>query len=55
MASVFSPVKEMKADEYKRVTEVTYLGVVYGTLAALKRMLPRNRGTIVQVGSALVQ
>ena len=54
MASVFSPVKEMKADEYKRVTEVTYLGVVYGTLAALKRMLPRNRGTIVQVGSALV-
>ena len=54
MASVFSPVKEMKAEEYKRVTEVTYLGVVYGTLAALKRMLPRNRGTIVQVGSALV-
>jgi NADP-dependent 3-hydroxy acid dehydrogenase YdfG len=54
MASVFSPVKEMKADEYKRVTEVTYLGVVYGTLAALRRMLPRDRGTIVQVGSALV-
>jgi NADP-dependent 3-hydroxy acid dehydrogenase YdfG len=54
MASVFSPVKEMKAEEYKRVTEVTYLGVVYGTLAALKRMLPRDRGTIVQVGSALV-
>ena len=53
MASVFSPVKEMQADEYKRVTEVTYLGVVYGTLAALKRMLPRDRGTIVQVGSAL--
>jgi short-subunit dehydrogenase len=53
MASVFSPVKEMKAEEYKRVTEVTYLGVVYGTLAALKRMLPRGRGTIVQVGSAL--
>ena len=51
--SVFSPVKEMKADEYKRVTEVTYLGVVYGTQAALKRMLPRDRGTIVQVGSAL--
>jgi short-subunit dehydrogenase len=51
--SVFSPVKEMKSDEYKRVTEVTYLGVVYGTQAALKRMLPRNRGTIVQVGSAL--
>src|SRR5579884_3076467 len=53
MASVFSPVKEMKPEEYKRVTEVTYLGYVYGTLAALKRMLPRNRGTIVQVGSAL--
>jgi short-subunit dehydrogenase len=53
MVSVFSPVKEMKAEEYKRVTEVTYLGFVYGTLAALKRMLPRNRGTIVQVGSAL--
>src|SRR5207249_2330582 len=40
-------------DEVKRVTEVTYLGVVYGTLAALERMLPRDRGTIVQVGSAL--
>jgi short-subunit dehydrogenase len=53
MASVFSPVKQMRPEEYKRVTEVTYLGVVYGTLAALKRMLPRNRGTIVQVGSAL--
>ena len=54
MTSVFSPVKEMKPEEYKRVTEVTYLGAVYGTLAALKRMLPRNRGTIIQVGSALV-
>ena len=53
MASVFSPVKEMQPEEYKRVTEVTYLGVVYGTLAALKRMLPRDRGMIVQVGSAL--
>ncbi|HEX7314560.1 MAG TPA: SDR family oxidoreductase [Pyrinomonadaceae bacterium] len=53
MLSVFSPVKEMKAEEYKRVTEVTYLGYVYGTLAALKRMLPRDHGTIVQVGSAL--
>jgi NADP-dependent 3-hydroxy acid dehydrogenase YdfG len=53
MASVFSPVQEMKPEEYKRVTEVTYLGVVYGTLAALKRMLPRDRGTIVQIGSAL--
>jgi enoyl-[acyl-carrier-protein] reductase (NADH) len=53
MTSVFSPVKEMTADEFHRVTEVTYLGVVYGTLAALRRMLPRNRGSIVQVGSAL--
>lgn len=53
MASVFSPVKEMEPEEYKRVSDVTYLGVVYGTLAALKRMLARNRGTIVQVGSAL--
>lgn len=53
MVSVFSPVKSMTADEYKRVTEVTYLGVVYGTLAALKRMLPRDRGVIVLVGSAL--
>jgi len=53
MVSVFSPVKELQPDEIKRVTEVTYLGVVYGTLAALKRMLPRDRGAIVQVGSAL--
>src|SRR5207237_6170416 len=53
MASVFSPAREMTPEEYKRVTEVTYLGQVYGTLAALQRMLPRDRGTIVQVGSAL--
>ena len=53
MTSVFSPVKEMTAEEFKRVTEVTYLGYVYGSLAALKRMLPRDRGTIVHVGSAL--
>jgi NAD(P)-dependent dehydrogenase (short-subunit alcohol dehydrogenase family) len=53
MVSVFSPVRKMKPEEYRRVTEVTYLGVVYGTMAALKRMLPRDRGTIVQVGSAL--
>jgi len=53
MASVFSPIKEMTAEEFKRVTEVTYLGYVYGTLAALKRMLRRDRGTIVHVGSAL--
>jgi NAD(P)-dependent dehydrogenase (short-subunit alcohol dehydrogenase family) len=53
MVSVFSPFKEMSAAEFKRVTEVTYLGAVYGTMAALKHMLPRDRGTIVQVGSAL--
>jgi short-subunit dehydrogenase len=53
MASVFSPIKKMTADEFRRVTEVTYLGYVYGTLSALKRMLPRDRGVIVQVGSAL--
>jgi NAD(P)-dependent dehydrogenase (short-subunit alcohol dehydrogenase family) len=53
MVSVFSPVREMLPGEYKRVTEVTYLGVVYGTLAALQRMLPRDRGCVVQVGSAL--
>ncbi len=53
MTAVFSPVKEMQADEYRRVTEVTYLGQVHGTLAALKRMLPRDRGVIVQIGSAL--
>ena len=53
MTSVFSPAKEMKAEEYRRVTEVTYLGYVYGTLSSLRRMLARDRGTIVQVGSAL--
>jgi NAD(P)-dependent dehydrogenase (short-subunit alcohol dehydrogenase family) len=53
MVSVFSPIKEMTPAEFRRVTEVTYLGCVYGTLAALKRMLPRDRGVIVQVGSAL--
>ncbi|HEY7322870.1 MAG TPA: SDR family oxidoreductase [Candidatus Binatia bacterium] len=53
MTSVFSPIKEMTAEEFRRVTEVTYLGFVYGTLSALKRMLPRNCGVIVQVGSAL--
>ena len=53
MTSVFAAIKEMTAEEFRRVTEVTYLGYVYGTLAALKRMLPRDRGVIVQVGSAL--
>lgn len=53
MASVFSPFKEMKPEEFKRVTEVTYLGQVYGTMSALRRMLPRDKGRIIQVGSAL--
>jgi NAD(P)-dependent dehydrogenase (short-subunit alcohol dehydrogenase family) len=53
MATVFAPVIETTADEYRRVTEVTYLGYVHGTLSALRRMRPRDHGTIVQVGSAL--
>jgi short-subunit dehydrogenase len=53
MVSVFSPVREMKADEFRRVMEVNYLGYVHGTLAALRFMVPRNRGVIVQVSSAL--
>jgi NAD(P)-dependent dehydrogenase (short-subunit alcohol dehydrogenase family) len=53
MVSVFSPVSRMTAADFRRVTEVTYLGYVHGTLAALRHMLPRDRGTIVQVGSAL--
>jgi NAD(P)-dependent dehydrogenase (short-subunit alcohol dehydrogenase family) len=53
MASIFSPVREIAPDEFRRVTEVTYLGHVYGAMAALERMLPRDHGTIVQVGSAL--
>jgi NAD(P)-dependent dehydrogenase (short-subunit alcohol dehydrogenase family) len=53
MVSVLSPIKEMTPEEFQRVTEVTYLGYVYGTLAALRRMLPRDYGVIVQVGSAL--
>ena len=52
-SSVFAPVTQISPEEYRRVTEVTYLGYVYGTKAALERMLPRDRGTIVQVGSAL--
>lgn len=51
--TVFSRVKDMLPEEYRRVTEVSYLGCVNGTLAALRRMLPRDRGAIVQVGSAL--
>ena len=53
MLSVFSPVMETRPEEYRRVTEVTYLGYVHGTLAALRRMKARDRGIIVQVGSAL--
>lgn len=53
MVTIFAPLKEIRADEFRRVTEVTYLGYVHGTMAALKRMLPRDRGMIVQVGSAL--
>ena len=53
MVAVFSPVHEMTAEEIRRVTEVTYLGTVHGTLSALRRMRRRGAGTIVQVGSAL--
>jgi NAD(P)-dependent dehydrogenase (short-subunit alcohol dehydrogenase family) len=53
MVSVFSPIKEMEAEEFRRVTEVNYLGYVHGTLAALRRMLDRNEGRIIQIGSAL--
>ena len=53
MVTVFSPVALLQADEVRRVTEVTYLGTVNGTLSALRRMLPRGRGVIIQVGSAL--
>ena len=53
MTTIFAPISDIEPDEYKRATEVTYLGCVYGTMAVLKRMLPRNRGVILQVGSAL--
>jgi len=53
MTSVFSPVRELEPAEVERVTQVTYLGAVYGTLSALRRMMPRDRGIIIQVGSAL--
>lgn len=53
MVSILSPAIKMTADEYRRVTDVTYLGYVYGTLAALRRMVPRDRGVVVQIGSAL--
>jgi short-subunit dehydrogenase len=53
MATIFAPFVEVTPEEFKRATEVTYLGAVYGTMAALERMVPRNSGTVVQVGSAL--
>jgi NAD(P)-dependent dehydrogenase (short-subunit alcohol dehydrogenase family) len=53
MTTVFAPFKEIEPDEFRRATEVTYLGAVWGTKAALDRMLPRDRGSIVLVGSAL--
>ena len=53
MTTIFAPLSEITPAEFKRATEVTYLGCVYGTMSALRKMLPRNRGTIVQTGSAL--
>jgi NAD(P)-dependent dehydrogenase (short-subunit alcohol dehydrogenase family) len=53
MATVFGKIEDVTPEEFRRVTDVTYLGQVHGTLAALRHMKPRNRGTIVQVGSAL--
>lgn len=53
MTTVFAPLDQITPEEFRRATEVTYLGTVYGTMAALERMGPRNQGSIVQVGSAL--
>jgi NAD(P)-dependent dehydrogenase (short-subunit alcohol dehydrogenase family) len=53
MATIFAPVHEITAEEFQRATNVTYMGCVHGTMSALKRMRPRNRGKVVQVGSAL--
>jgi short-subunit dehydrogenase len=53
MATIYSPFTDVSAEEYRRATEVTYLGTVWGTMAAMRRMGPRDRGTILQVGSAL--
>ena len=53
MATIFAPFDQISPEDFRRVTDVTYHGFVWGTMAALKRMRPRNRGTIVQVGSAL--
>jgi NAD(P)-dependent dehydrogenase (short-subunit alcohol dehydrogenase family) len=53
MATIFAPLLDIQADDFRRATEVSYLGSVWGTMAALRRMKPRDSGTIVQVGSAL--
>jgi NADP-dependent 3-hydroxy acid dehydrogenase YdfG len=53
MATIYSPFDQISTEDYKRATEVTYLGTVYGTMAALKRMKAKNRGIVIQVGSAL--
>ena len=53
MATIFCPLEQISPEDFERATRVTYLGSVWGIMAALKRMKPRNRGTIVQVGSAL--
>src|SRR5205823_8199941 len=53
IVTVFAPFRDVTPEEFRQVTDVTYLGTVNGTKAALRRMLPRDRGTIVQVGSAL--
>src|SRR5207237_1509746 len=54
MVSVFAPVSQTTPEEYRRVTEVNYLGFVHGTLAALRHMRATGEGTIIQIGSALV-
>jgi short-subunit dehydrogenase len=53
MATIFAPVEQITPQEFERATRVSYLGTVHGTMVALKRMRARERGTIVQVGSAL--
>ena len=53
MATIFAPSWEATPEEFRRATEVTYLGSVWGTMTALRRMRPRDRGVVVQVGSAL--
>ena len=53
MVTIFAPLQDIAPDEFKRITEVTYLGTVYATMSVLKRMRARNKGTIIQVGSTL--